>query len=157
MITAPAPSPNRDTPSRPPHLCQSRPSDRLCSPATIRSYAYALLRWFRFLHERFVRCERAERGDVHAFVEPHPGGEGHRITQPALPRHRPEPHLVAIAALAQDLLTWCTRLALPATAAGYEPKTQRPDDPGPEHQQTTLSRRPAGPPPSDPTKKINKG
>ena len=25
-----------------------------CSPATIRTYAYALLRWFRFLHERFV-------------------------------------------------------------------------------------------------------
>ena len=40
-----------------------------CSPATIRSYAYALLRWFRFLHERFVRWERAERTDVRAFVE----------------------------------------------------------------------------------------
>ena len=40
-----------------------------CSPATIRSYAYALLRWFRFLHERFVRWEHAERGDVRAFVE----------------------------------------------------------------------------------------
>jgi hypothetical protein len=40
-----------------------------CSPATIRTYAYALLRWFRFLHERFVRWERAERSDVRAFVE----------------------------------------------------------------------------------------
>jgi site-specific recombinase XerD len=40
-----------------------------CSPATIRSYAYALLRWFRFLHERFVGWERAERTDVRAFVE----------------------------------------------------------------------------------------
>jgi integrase/recombinase XerC len=40
-----------------------------CSPATVRSYAYALLRWFRFLHERFVRWERAERTDVRAFVE----------------------------------------------------------------------------------------
>jgi len=40
-----------------------------CSPATIRSYAYALLRWFRFLHERLVRWERAERTDVRAFVE----------------------------------------------------------------------------------------
>jgi site-specific recombinase XerD len=40
-----------------------------CSPATIRSYAYALLRWFRFLHERFVGWERAERSDVRAFVE----------------------------------------------------------------------------------------
>jgi hypothetical protein len=32
---------------------------------------------------------------------------------------------VAIAALAQDLLAWCARLALPATAAGYEPKRMR--------------------------------
>src|SRR3954447_27050616 len=40
-----------------------------CSRATIRSYAYALLRWFRFLHERFVRWERADRTDVRAFVE----------------------------------------------------------------------------------------
>ena len=40
-----------------------------CSPATVRSYAYALLRWFRFLHGRFVGWERAERTDVRAFVE----------------------------------------------------------------------------------------
>jgi uracil-DNA glycosylase len=32
---------------------------------------------------------------------------------------------VAIAALAQDLLAWCTRLALPTTAASYEPKRTR--------------------------------
>jgi hypothetical protein len=32
---------------------------------------------------------------------------------------------VAIAALAQDLLAWCARLALPAAAAGYEPKRLR--------------------------------
>jgi DDE family transposase len=32
---------------------------------------------------------------------------------------------VAIAALAQDLLAWCARLALPAKAAGYEPKRLR--------------------------------
>jgi hypothetical protein len=32
---------------------------------------------------------------------------------------------VAITALAQDLLAWCARLALPATAAGYEPKRMR--------------------------------
>jgi Transposase DDE domain group 1 len=32
---------------------------------------------------------------------------------------------VAIAALAADLLAWCARLALPATAAGYEPKRMR--------------------------------
>jgi len=32
---------------------------------------------------------------------------------------------VAISALAQDLLAWCARLALPATAAGYEPKRMR--------------------------------
>jgi site-specific recombinase XerD len=39
------------------------------SPATVRSYAYALLRWFRFLHERLIGWERAERVDVRAFVE----------------------------------------------------------------------------------------
>lgn len=32
---------------------------------------------------------------------------------------------VAISALAQDLLAWCARLALPATAANYEPKRLR--------------------------------
>jgi hypothetical protein len=32
---------------------------------------------------------------------------------------------VAISALAQDLLAWCARLALPATAAGCEPKRLR--------------------------------
>jgi integrase/recombinase XerC len=40
-----------------------------CSPATLRSYAYDLLRWFRFLHDRFVPWERAERLDVRALVE----------------------------------------------------------------------------------------
>jgi site-specific recombinase XerD len=40
-----------------------------CSPATLRSYAYGLLRWFRFLHDRFVAWERAERVDIRAFVE----------------------------------------------------------------------------------------
>jgi hypothetical protein len=32
---------------------------------------------------------------------------------------------LAITALAQDLLAWCARLALPATAATYEPKRLR--------------------------------
>ena len=32
---------------------------------------------------------------------------------------------IAISALAQDLLAWCARLALPATAASYEPKRLR--------------------------------
>ena len=32
---------------------------------------------------------------------------------------------VAISGLAQDLLAWCARLALPASAAGYEPKRMR--------------------------------
>ena len=40
-----------------------------CSPLTIRSYAFDLLRWFRFLHERLISWERAERVDVRAFVE----------------------------------------------------------------------------------------
>lgn len=55
------------TPPRRPYLRELAASD--CSPATIRTYAYALLRWFRFLHERFVGWERAERSDVRAFVE----------------------------------------------------------------------------------------
>jgi hypothetical protein len=32
---------------------------------------------------------------------------------------------IAITALAQDLLAWCARLALPTTVAGYEPKRMR--------------------------------
>ncbi|MDI2020082.1 tyrosine-type recombinase/integrase (plasmid) [Arthrobacter sp. FW305-123] len=40
-----------------------------CSPATLRSYAYDLLRWFRFLHQRFTPWEKAERLDVRALVE----------------------------------------------------------------------------------------
>ncbi|WP_307106347.1 tyrosine-type recombinase/integrase [Arthrobacter globiformis] len=40
-----------------------------CSPSTLRSYAYDLLRWFRFLHGRFTPWERAERLDVRALVE----------------------------------------------------------------------------------------
>jgi hypothetical protein len=40
-----------------------------CSAATVRSYAYALLRWFRFLHDRLAAWERVERVDVRAFVE----------------------------------------------------------------------------------------
>jgi hypothetical protein len=32
---------------------------------------------------------------------------------------------VAISALAQDLLAWCARLALPTPAASYEPKRLR--------------------------------
>lgn len=40
-----------------------------CSPLTVRSYAFDLLRWFRFLHESLIGCERAERVEVRAFVE----------------------------------------------------------------------------------------
>jgi integrase/recombinase XerC len=40
-----------------------------CSPLTLRSYAFDLLRWFRFLDDRFVAWERAEQVDVRAFVE----------------------------------------------------------------------------------------
>lgn len=40
-----------------------------CSPATLPSYAYDLLRWFRFLHGRWTAWERAERSDVREFVE----------------------------------------------------------------------------------------
>lgn len=40
-----------------------------CQPTTLRSYAYDLLRWFRFLHDRFVDWHRAERVDVRALVE----------------------------------------------------------------------------------------
>lgn len=40
-----------------------------CSPSTPRSYAYDLLRWFRFLHDRLIAWDRAERVDVRDFVE----------------------------------------------------------------------------------------
>jgi site-specific recombinase XerD len=40
-----------------------------CSPATLRSYAFDLLRWFRFLHRQLTPWERAERLDVRTFVE----------------------------------------------------------------------------------------
>jgi integrase len=60
-----------------------------CSPATLRSYAFALLRWFRFVHERLVLWERAERVDVRAFVEflretPNPQRLRRRPDAPAL-------------------------------------------------------------------------
>jgi hypothetical protein len=40
-----------------------------CSPGTLRSYAFDLLRWFRFLHRQWTPWERAERTDVRDFVE----------------------------------------------------------------------------------------
>lgn len=40
-----------------------------CSPATLRSYAFDLLRWLRFLDGRATRWERACRVDVREFVE----------------------------------------------------------------------------------------
>ncbi len=40
-----------------------------CSAGTLRSYAYDLLRWFRFLHGRWTPWDRAERIDVREFVE----------------------------------------------------------------------------------------
>lgn len=40
-----------------------------CSVATLRNYGYDLLRWFRFLHDRWTAWERAERADVREFVE----------------------------------------------------------------------------------------
>jgi integrase len=39
------------------------------SPASLRSYAYALLRWLRFSHVLGVRWERAERVHVRSLVE----------------------------------------------------------------------------------------
>jgi len=40
-----------------------------CSPLTLRSYAYDLLRWFRFLHSQLMDWQRVERVDVRSFVE----------------------------------------------------------------------------------------
>lgn len=40
-----------------------------CQPTTLRSYAYDLLRWFRFLNDRFIDWTRAERVDIRALVE----------------------------------------------------------------------------------------
>ena len=57
------------------------------SPATLRSYAYALLRWFRFLHERLVSWDRAERFVEHLRVAPNPQRLRRRPDGPA-PRGR---------------------------------------------------------------------
>ncbi|WP_255450588.1 tyrosine-type recombinase/integrase [Skermania sp. ID1734] len=40
-----------------------------CSPLTLRSYAFDLLRWFRFIDGRHLEWQRAERVDVRAFIE----------------------------------------------------------------------------------------
>ena len=40
-----------------------------CRPTTLRSYAYDLLRWLRFLHDRHTDWRRTERVDVRALVE----------------------------------------------------------------------------------------
>jgi len=40
-----------------------------CADSTLRSYAFDLLRWFRFLHRRGTLWERAERVDVRGLVE----------------------------------------------------------------------------------------
>lgn len=40
-----------------------------CSSGTLRSYGFDLLRWFRFLHDRLVAWDRAERVVVREFVE----------------------------------------------------------------------------------------
>lgn len=40
-----------------------------CSPATLRSYAFDLLRWLRFLDGRATAWDRAGRIDVREFVE----------------------------------------------------------------------------------------
>jgi site-specific recombinase XerD len=40
-----------------------------CSPATLRSYAFDLPRWLRFLEDRAVEWRRAERVDVRELVE----------------------------------------------------------------------------------------
>jgi integrase/recombinase XerC len=40
-----------------------------CARLTIRSYAYDLLRWFRFLEARGLSWERAERAEVRDLVE----------------------------------------------------------------------------------------
>jgi len=59
-----------------------------CSSATLRSYAYALLRWFRFCHDRLISWDRAERIDVREFVEhlretPNPQRLRRRLAAPA--------------------------------------------------------------------------
>lgn len=59
-----------------------------CSPGTLRSYGFDLLRWFRFLHARLVAWDRAERVDVREFVEllresPNPQRARRRADRPA--------------------------------------------------------------------------
>jgi Transposase DDE domain group 1 len=59
------------------------------------------------------------------------GGQGRRSAKDTGLRNLPFHDMahnriwVAISALAQDLLAWCARLALPAPAACYEPKRLR--------------------------------
>lgn len=60
-----------------------------CSPLTLRSYGFDLLRWLRFLHVFGVRWERAEREHVREFVEflrtaPNPLRERRAVSAPPL-------------------------------------------------------------------------
>ncbi len=60
-----------------------------CTRLTIRSYAYDLLRWFRFLEARGVSWETAERSHVRELVEllreaPNPQRLRRSPTAPAL-------------------------------------------------------------------------
>lgn len=59
--------PEQEHPAASGYLRELAASD--CSPGTLRSYAFDLLRWFRFLHGRLTSWERAERLDVREFVE----------------------------------------------------------------------------------------
>jgi hypothetical protein len=53
---------------------------------------------------------------------PGPSTTDHLVRRPT---HELVRGQLAITALAQDLLAWCARLALPTTVAGYEPKRLR--------------------------------
>lgn len=66
------------------HMRELAASD--CRPATIRSYAYALLRWFRFLQKRFVQGARGKHRRVRVRGAPAEGPE------PAMAALQPELH-----------------------------------------------------------------
>ncbi|MEW2508431.1 site-specific integrase [Amycolatopsis sp. NPDC047767] len=79
------------------------------SPTTLRSYAYDLLRWFRFLHVLGVPWERAERAHVRSFVE--------FLRVAANPAHaRRSPNRPALGSV--NAIT-----GKPNPAAGYAPRT----------------------------------
>ncbi len=80
-----------------------------CSPATVKSYAYALLDWFRFLHAASIQWDEARREHVRDYVL-------HLRAADNPYRH---PHLAAAPAPG----TRNPRTGKPSLGPGYKPAT----------------------------------